>query len=141
MIWRSGNGGEPAGRYFVDLVSVREEHSGITVLHIFDEVDQATAELLEAEIFGSGNEWPPILDFTECRFIDSSVIAVLVRAYKRFGSRLGIVVPKGTPVARVLEITRLDRRLLPWSSLEEALHFVAADGDGVARYLGGALSG
>lgn len=90
-----------------DLAVVRDVVNGVDVVHVFGDLDIASASELENEL---GNYAPPatvVVDLTECSFIDTTGITVLLRGFKQLDSRLRLVVaPKGH-VARVLKITRI----------------------------------
>lgn len=51
------------------------------------------------------------IDLRACRYMDSTILSVLVRAAKRYGSRLTIAAPESGAIARILSITQLDRHL------------------------------
>src|SRR5665647_899020 len=64
-----------------------------------------------------------VVDLTDVTFIDSSALGVLVRGARRsaeLGHELMIVCPGGS-VARVLEITGLNRAFAIYATREEAL--------------------
>ncbi len=94
----------PSGGAFVhDAVGDRD------VVHVFGDVDIANSAEFEACIVAAARPGCDIvLDFTECRYIDSSVITVLVRARKKFGAHLQLVIAAGGAVRRVIEICGLD---------------------------------
>jgi anti-sigma B factor antagonist len=73
-----------------------------------------------------------VVDLTGVTFIDSSALGALVAGARRaveVGTELAIVCPPGS-VARVLEITGLDRVFAVYATREEAL---GAAADGKAR--------
>lgn len=81
----------------------------VAVVDVTGEVDLATAPELRSavdEAIGSGGD--VLVDFTECRFLDSSGVAVLGRAYRTLAERgrtLLLVSPPGTVPTRVLSLT------------------------------------
>jgi anti-anti-sigma factor len=94
-------------------------------LQVSGELDLASVGKLEAKIEqalarGSG---PLLIDFTDCGFIDSTVLAVLAG----LGSRLGASVPPRLAIVAqdqplgVLRLTQLDREIPVCLSLAEAL--------------------
>jgi anti-anti-sigma factor len=52
-----------------------------------------------------------VVDFTGCRYIDSTVLTVLVRASKKNGDALHVVIPLGSHIRRIFAITNLDRMI------------------------------
>jgi anti-anti-sigma factor len=109
--------------------STRAEHAVIhetldraEVLHVFGEVDIFTAPELESAIAGSVRIGRfLVVNLLECRYIDSTVIALLMRAQKALGDRLRIVTPKSGTVPRVLRLTEVDRVLRISNTLVDAL--------------------
>jgi anti-sigma B factor antagonist len=103
------------------LVVVRQSFPGIEVLHVFDEVDLATASELEAEINALPHAGRVVLDFAECRYIDSTALSVLIRAHKALGDRLQLIVRDDGIVGRLLKITGLDNVFSVVPTLNQAL--------------------
>lgn len=81
----------------------------VAVVDVTGEVDLATApELATAvhEAIGVGGD--VLVDFTDCGFLDSSGVAVLVHAHRTIAERgraLLVVSPPATVPARVLSLT------------------------------------
>jgi anti-sigma B factor antagonist len=70
-----------------------------------------------------------ILDLSSVSFIDSSALGVIVQADQRLGRQgrgLAVVAPKGTVVAELVEITKVDRSLRVAQTREEAAARLAA---------------
>lgn len=66
------------------------------------------AEAIESGLSGGGNL---VIDLSECQYLDSTILNVLIRSANAAPGRIGIVVPA---VARI-------RRIFNISGLEEAL--------------------
>jgi anti-sigma B factor antagonist len=62
-----------------------------------------------------------VVDLSRATFIDSSVLSMLLRAHKRIGERLRVVVATGSRVHRIFEITQMDRYLVLSESMDRAL--------------------
>jgi anti-anti-sigma factor len=97
---------------------------GVAV-HVSGELDLATVGDLEERIEGvlSENFAPVLIDFTDCGFIDSSVLALLVKLRHRLGDSLPprfAVVATDQPLD-VLRLTVLDREVPVFTSRAEAL--------------------
>jgi anti-sigma B factor antagonist len=88
------------------------------------ELDLAVAELLKDALDGVDSDCPQILIGLEnCEFIDSTGIAVIVNAHRRFseeGRRIALCSPN-SQVLRVLSITGLTTNGLVFDDAAEAL--------------------
>jgi anti-sigma B factor antagonist len=93
------------------------------------EVDVANAALMRAALLRAvaGGHATIILDMTATQFCDSAGLSVLIRGHRRAlaeGASLRVVT--STPqLARILDVTGLDRLLQHFRTLEEALQPVA----------------
>jgi anti-anti-sigma factor len=101
---------------------VHESLEPAEVLHVFGEIDIFSAPELESAIAGSVRIGRLlIVDFLECRYIDSTVVSILVRAHKALGAHLRIIAPPTGTVRRVLTLTAVDRILRIDTDLSGAL--------------------
>jgi anti-sigma B factor antagonist len=85
---------------------------GMFVLTVDGEIDLYTAPELERELLpGVENGATGVLiDLTDCRFIDSTALGVLLRARGRLNGARGIALVAADPhVRKVFEVTGLDR--------------------------------
>lgn len=103
------------------LVVIRETLPNAEVLHVFGDADIATSSELESSINEIDSSLPLIVNLAECRFIDTTAISVLIRAFKRLGDQIRIVVAPRSHVERVLKITHLPSIMSVTASLEESL--------------------
>jgi anti-anti-sigma factor len=106
-------------------VSVRDLDSGIQAIAVRGELDLSTAPELEGpldEALTSGGG-SILIDLSECEFIDSTGIAMLVRAWQRLdGEGRGMVICSyNDQVRRVLDITGLEVSIPVHRTREEAL--------------------
>jgi anti-anti-sigma factor len=62
-----------------------------------------------------------VVDLSRATFIDSSVLSMLLRAHKRLGERLRVVVATGSRVQRIFEITQMDRYIALSETMDRAL--------------------
>jgi anti-sigma B factor antagonist len=107
-----------------------EQHTigGVAALQVSGELDLATAGKLEVKVERALTQGsaPLLIDFTDCGFIDSSVLSLLVKLHRRLGDssppRL-VVVAKDQPL-QVLRLTRLDGEMAVFPSVGEALSAV-----------------
>ncbi len=101
---------------------------GIEVLSITGELDQATAPALREPLQDaiSNGTRAVMIDMTECGFIDSTGLGVIVEAWKTLQARdgkapvLAICCPE-PDVRRLLEITGLDQAIPLRDTREDAL--------------------
>jgi len=63
---------------------------------------------------------PVIVDLTQCRYIDSTVLTVFVRANKSLGGALRIVIPTVSHLRRIFVITGLDNVMRIENDVESA---------------------
>lgn len=100
------------------------------VIAVRGELDLSTAADLEApleEAIASGDA-SVLIDLTDCEFIDSTGIALIVRAWQRLdrnadgdGSGRVVISSQNDQVRRVLEITGLELSIPIHGTREEAL--------------------
>jgi anti-anti-sigma factor len=99
----------------IDLETKSELLEGRTcVVSVAGELDMSTAPRFKQTLLGALGSAPAsvIVDLTECEFIDSSALGILIGARERLGGDgvsvgLSIVTPSPT-VRKVFEITGLD---------------------------------
>jgi anti-sigma B factor antagonist len=99
--------------------------SGVAVVQVSGELDLASVGKLEAKIEQALAQGPAplLIDLTDCGFIDSTVLSVLVGLRRRLGDSTSprfAVVAQDQPLG-VLRLTRLDREMPVYPSLAEAL--------------------
>jgi anti-anti-sigma factor len=101
----------------------RTDHA--TVLAVRGELDLASSTTLEQALEEAGGSEPElvVLDLREVEFMDSSGLAVIVKAHHRAenaGHRLGVI--NGSPqVKRLLSLTGMDERMTVVGTAEELL--------------------
>ena len=99
---------------------------GVAAVQVSGELDLATVEILEASVERALKHSiePLLIDFTDCGFIDSSVLSLLVKLRNRLGHSSPprfAVVARDQPL-RVLHMTRLADEMAVFASLEEAIN-------------------
>ena len=107
------------------LIVVHDNIERANVLRVFDEVDLSTARAFESELSALKGPDRCIVDLSECRYIDTSTIAVLIRGFRRLGNDLRIVVSLHSHIERIFGLAGLHDVLPIVPTLERAL---AADG-------------
>ena len=112
-------------------VSVRDLDGGARDVQIEGELDLAVAGQLDEVLAEAAEQCERVLVGLErCAFIDSSGIAVILRAHNRMqedGRRLVVYAPTDQ-VLRVLSMTGLTSNGLVFDSAEEALAALRGDG-------------
>jgi anti-sigma B factor antagonist len=101
---------------------------GIRSFRVSGELDQATAPELQKPLHDAlnGGARAVLIDLTDCGFIDSTGLGVIVDAWKQLrdgnGAEPGLVVCcVDTEVARLLELTGLDKAIAIRETRDEAL--------------------
>jgi anti-sigma B factor antagonist len=118
-------------------VQVTEERSdgGQYTIRIDGELDLATVSSLEAAVIRAveSRSAPMLIDLSACSFIDSSVIAALLRALARVdghhdGSRPSLVVAAQAQPLQMLRLTAIDERIPIFPTIREAEQALSSDG-------------
>jgi anti-sigma B factor antagonist len=109
-------------------VEVERAEEDISVFTITGELDQATAEELRDPLHEAidGETRAVMIDMTNCGFIDSTGLGVIVEAWKLLedqnGDRAGLSICCPEPeVKRLLELTGLDQAIAIRGTRDEAL--------------------
>jgi len=109
-------------------VEVESDRNGIEIFAVTGELDQATAADLREPMqkaIEAGTD-SVVLDMTDCGFIDSTGLGVIVEAHKQLQQRNGtearfaICCPE-PEVRRLLEVTGLDQAIAIRDTREEAI--------------------
>jgi anti-anti-sigma factor len=108
-------------------VKVGDLEQGVRMLSVRGELDLSTAPGLEAPLEEAleDGEASVLIDLCECEFIDSTGIALIVRAWQRLengdNGRALLLCSHNAQVRRVLEITGLELSIPVHMSRDEAL--------------------
>jgi anti-sigma B factor antagonist len=110
--------------------SASELEGGIRLLEVNGELDLSTATQLEGPL-GEAISSPQaavLIDLTDCTFIDSTGIALVVRAWQRVDAGAGnggegglVLCCQNEQVKRVLEVTGLEHSLRVFATRDEAV--------------------
>lgn len=109
-------------------VEVQSVEDGVHAVSVTGELDQATADKLRAslrEAIEAGTS-AVMIDMSDCGFIDSTGLGVIVEAWKELRSRngdsaaLSICCPE-PEVRRILEVTGLDQAIAIRDTREDAI--------------------
>jgi anti-sigma B factor antagonist len=108
---------------------VAETHGGTPVARIEGEVDLTNAEPIGERLRAlvTNRSEALIVDLGPTTYLDSSGITLLFGLYEELRQRqqrLHVVLPEGSPIARVLAITGLDQLVPIHATLEIALESV-----------------
>lgn len=107
-------------------VKVGELEHGVRTISVQGELDLSTAPELEGPLEEAlGDEGSVLIDLSRCEFIDSTGIALIVRAWQRLDSgengRALVLCSQNDQVRRVLEITGLELSIPVHLTRDEAL--------------------
>jgi anti-sigma B factor antagonist len=99
-----------------------EEDAGVSVIAIVGELDMNTSVQLERALEAplANPDSTLLIDLTRCEFIDSTGIALIVRAWQQLDGSFALC-GVGDQVERVLDITGLEESIPTHPSREEAI--------------------
>src|SRR6185312_6919087 len=109
--------------------SATELDGGIRLLEVNGELDLSTATQLEGPLDAAtaSEKSAVLIDLTDCTFIDSTGIALVVRAWQRVDAGAGnggegglVLCCQNEQVKRVLEVTGLEHSLRVFATRAEA---------------------
>ncbi|HEX6456846.1 MAG TPA: STAS domain-containing protein [Solirubrobacterales bacterium] len=112
-------------------VKVGDLEQGVRTISVRGELDLSTAPDLEDPLNQAleAGEGSVLVDLSECEFIDSTGIALIVRAWQRLESgengRALVICSQNDQVRRVLEITGLELSIPVHTTRDEALAAMA----------------
>ncbi|HKF82126.1 MAG TPA: STAS domain-containing protein [Solirubrobacterales bacterium] len=113
-------------------VKAGEFEQGVRTISVRGELDLSTAPELEGpleQVLESG-EGSVLIDLSQCEFIDSTGIALIVRAWQRLDSgnngRTLVICSQNNQVRRVLEITGLELSIPVHLTRDDALAAMSA---------------
>ena len=112
-------------------VKVGDLEQGVRTISVRGELDLSTAPELEGPLDQTleSGEGSVLIDLSQCEFIDSTGIALIVRAWQRLSSgengRALVICSQNDQVRRVLEITGLELSIPVHTTRDEALAAIA----------------
>jgi len=87
---------------------VRDRTAQGSVAYAFGELDLSTASAFESFLLDTAaGPWPVVAELSECRFIDASIVSVLIRVRDGLGDAFRIVAPRTSCARRLLGILDL----------------------------------
>jgi anti-sigma B factor antagonist len=113
-------------------VKVSDLEQGVRTISVRGELDLSTAPELEGALEAAleSDEGSVLIDLSRCEFIDSTGIALIVRAWQRLDSgengRGLVICSQNDQVRRVLEITGLELSIPVHTTRDEALAALTA---------------
>ena len=109
-------------------VEVESLDDGVRIVSITGELDQATADKLRGALREAieGESSAVLIDMSDCGFIDSTGLGVIVEAWKDLQARNGessalSICGPATEVRRLLEVTGLDQAIEIRDTREDAI--------------------
>ena len=113
-------------------VKVDDLEQGPRTISVRGELDLSTAPEFEGPINEAleGGEGSLLIDLSQCEFIDSTGIALIVRAWQRLegggNGRALVICSQNDQVRRVLEITGLELSIPVHTTRDEALAAISS---------------
>lgn len=110
--------------------SASDLEGGVRLLEVHGELDLSTALQLEGPLDQATEsaDATVLIDLADCQFIDSTGIALIVRAWQRIDASAGnggkgglVLCCQNEQVRRVLEVTGLEHSLRVFDTREEAV--------------------
>lgn len=99
-----------------------ETVDGYTVASIANEVDISNAETVRRYLDeAAGQNATFIVSLAKCTYIDSSGLQPIIALAKRLGTGFHVVVPPGTQIRRIFDLTALFQQMDVCTSLDEAV--------------------
>jgi anti-anti-sigma factor len=99
------------GGHVPGTVALERHTAAVAVVTLRGEHDLTTRAAISEALARAGDESDVLVDLSECTFIDSTVIGVLVFAFHDFGERgrrLELTIPPGAaPIQRVAKVAGL----------------------------------
>ncbi len=92
------------------IVELSGEHDMSTIPHVEPAMASASRE-----------KGVVVVDLSQATFVDSSVLSMLLRAHKKLGTRMRVVLTSGSRVRHIFEVTQMDRYIAIVESVSEAL--------------------
>jgi len=107
----------PRGRASVSI------EGDVATIRLHDECDLATSAQISKAFDEARDTAGVIVDLSDCTFLDSTVIALLVSAQQEVatrGGRMQVVLPDGSGVERIISLMRLHEVLSIHPTIDEA---------------------
>ncbi len=103
-----------------------ERRGGSVVAHLGGEIDMTNAAYVREQLLDSmpNDAIALVIDISSCRYLDSAAIEVLFDLSRRLARRrqeLRLVMPPGSPLRRVIELTEVHTAAPVHDSLDSAL--------------------
>lgn len=103
-----------------------ERRDAVLIAGLTGEVDVTNAEGIQGEIeqAATGDVTRLVIDLSRLQFLDSSGIRALIwlaRQIEARGAAMRVFAPDGSPLWRILEITRMEEIIPVTRTLEEAV--------------------
>jgi anti-sigma B factor antagonist len=106
-------------------LDVEHATADLTIVNVRGEHDLGNRQALAETLAATGDRSDVLVDLSECTFIDSTVLGVLLAAAQEreaAGARLGLVIPPGTHIVfRITEVAGVASFLPIYASRDEAV--------------------
>ncbi|MBV9647519.1 MAG: STAS domain-containing protein [Candidatus Eremiobacteraeota bacterium] len=104
------------------IIQLTEKGTHCTIIEVLSDIDVTTARVLDGglqDVAEAGRR--AVVDLSECPYMDSSGISVLIKHTRRLSEPLLVVAPEGSFARRVIEITGVNRVVALVDTLDAAL--------------------
>jgi anti-sigma B factor antagonist len=106
-------------------LDVEHPTADLTIVNVRGEHDLGNRQALAETLAAIGDRCDVLVDLSECTFIDSTVLGVLLAAAQEreaAGARLGLVIPPGTHIVfRITEVAGVASFLPIYASRDQAV--------------------
>jgi anti-anti-sigma factor len=109
------------------LAHIAEEHRGqLAIAHLKGEIDASNIDWIESRLRAllTNHSHGLTIDLTDTTYLDSAGIALmfsLALTLRQHQQQLRLVVADGSPIARMVALTALDRTVPTYPTLEAAV--------------------
>lgn len=90
------------------------------ILRVRGKLDIYDAPLFNEALNESQDSARIIVDLTQCRYIDASILSTLVRTHKNFPGQIAIVLKENSLIGRLFQVTDLDKLFSLFPSVDIA---------------------
>jgi anti-sigma B factor antagonist len=112
----------------------QESRDGVLIIAVSGELDLDTAPEFEQRLReAAGSEYPVLINLTDCEFIDSTGVALIVRSWQQIDSTAGnggngrlVLCCPSSQVKRMLEITGVEDSIALADDVDGAIRMLNA---------------
>jgi anti-sigma B factor antagonist len=95
-----------------------ESRGGFSIVRVHGDVDTSTAPSFASAVAAPGR---PVVDLTDCQYMDSSGLAVLIGKHNLLGGSFPIVTPDGSFFRKLFRVAGIERLFVLFETVEDAI--------------------